>query len=280
MLQRFVGFVQQYKVIVTLLSFVLVLFVGIADFYTGYEFGFSIFYLIPVFVTTWIVGMSGGVVISILSALSWTIAHSYSGLTYSHAFIPYWNIGIRMIFLFIVVATVSQLQKALQRERELARKDFLTEVANTQCFRERANLEIQRCERHKRPLTFAYIDCDDFKKVNDSSGHKQGDVLLKLVAKTIKDNIRSIDLVGRLGGDEFLIMLPETNSASAKEVVSRVQRHLSEAVSQNQFPITFSIGVATFKSRFDSLDEMIQHADELMYKAKHSGKNAMQCEEY
>ena len=134
MYQRLIKFLQHYKKIVIFLNFILVIFVGIADFYTGYEFGFSIFYLIPVFVTTWMVGILGGIVISTLSAFSWTIAHSFSGLPYSHSFIPCWNISIRMCFFITVVMTINQLQKALQREQELARKDSLTNLANTKYF--------------------------------------------------------------------------------------------------------------------------------------------------
>ncbi len=276
MFQNLIEFLQARKGLVVLSSFVLVIFVGVVDFFTGYELGFSIFYLLPVFIITWGIGAFGGIIISFLSALSWTIAHTFSGLTYSSPFIPYWNIAIRMAYFFIVVITITQLKKALYRERELARKDSLTGVANTKYFRERSEVEIQRCRRHKRPVTLAYIDCDNFKSINDSMGHKQGDVLLRLVAGAIEKNIRSTDLVGRLGGDEFIIILPESRIESSKEVISRIQSLLVDTATQNNFQITFSIGVATFESMLDSLDSMIQRADELMYEAKRQGKNNIQ----
>lgn len=276
MYQRLIEFIQHYKGLVIILSFLLVLFVGIADFFTGYEFGFSMFYLIPVLIATWSVGAFGGVVIAILSALSWTVAHSFSGLSYSRPFIPYWNFIIRIIYFLAVVITVDQLQKALHRERELARTDSLTGIANTKYFRERAHVEIEKCKRHQRPLTFAYIDCDNFKSINDSFGHKQGDALLQLVARIIERNIRSIDLVGRFGGDEFVIMLPESGDDSARGVITRLQKLLLNAISNGKYSISFSIGVATFESILRSLDDMIHRADELMYEAKKSGKNNIQ----
>ena len=101
MYQPLMEFIQHKKGTVSFLSFILVLFVGITDFYTGYEFGFSMFYLLPVFVTTWSVGIVGGFLISALSAITWTVAHSFSGLSYSHPLIPYWNIGIRTAYFFI-----------------------------------------------------------------------------------------------------------------------------------------------------------------------------------
>jgi diguanylate cyclase (GGDEF)-like protein len=154
----------------------------------------------------------------------------------------------------------------------------LTKVSNRRFFFESANIEIKKASRYKHPLTIAYLDIDSFKIVNDSLGHNTGDTVLCLIASTIKNNIRINDLVGRIGGDEFAIMLPETEHDSAKIVIRRVQKSLADAMQKNGWAVTCSIGVVTFTSLPNSIDEIIKKTDELMYSVKHEGKNSTRYE--
>ncbi len=108
----------------------------------------------------------------------------------------------------IVVVILSTLKGVLEREKIFARKDFLTGIANRQAFFEFAGIEINRCRRHEYPLTVAYIDCDNFKAINDYFGHQTGDNLLMSVADILQKIIRATDIVARLGGDEFAVLLP------------------------------------------------------------------------
>lgn len=264
---------------VMLLGIMMIIFVGIADFQTGYTVGFSLFYLIPIFIITWGTTYVWGMLASFLSAISWTFAHYLSGLVYESAFGPFWNICVRMLYFIIVVVTIDQLKKALLRERNLAQYDALTGICNSACFRERAHSEMAKALRHNRTLTLAYIDCDNFKTVNDTLGHRQGDILLVLIADTLKQNIRSIDIAGRLGGDEFVILLPETEMEGAKVLMNRLHHILSKGVQEVSPSVTFSIGVAIFHTMPVSLDEMIHQADQLMYTAKKSGKNTIRYKE-
>jgi diguanylate cyclase (GGDEF)-like protein len=109
--------------------------------------------------------------------------------------------------------------------------------------------------------------------VNDNFGHQIGDKLLRSVAKTIEKNIRAIDLIVRFGGDEFGILLAETGAESAAQVVEKLKKKLLKLVQDNGWPVTFSIGVATFISPPGNIDEMIDAADAQMYFAKQNGKN-------
>jgi diguanylate cyclase (GGDEF)-like protein len=117
------------------------------------------------------------------------------------------------------------------------------------------------------------MDIDDFKEVNDRFGHSVGDTLLRTITETIKSDVRSIDTVTRLGGDEFAILMPETGSEAACAVVDRIQMSLLSIVRQNNWPVTFSIGVATWTTPPHTVDEMVNRADTLMYEVKSSGKN-------
>jgi diguanylate cyclase (GGDEF)-like protein/PAS domain S-box-containing protein len=168
-----------------------------------------------------------------------------------------------------------KLQAALENEKRVSRVDFLTRIPNRRTFYEVIEMEAKRARRYQRALTLAYIDVDNFKEVNDMFGHSVGDDLLKLIGKEIQENIRTTDTVARLGGDEFAILLPETDSEGATKVMAKVQGHLQEAVREQNWAVSFSVGVVTFTKALDSVEEMIKHVDELMYEVKRGGKSAI-----
>jgi len=192
--------------------------------------------------------------------------------------ITYWNTSVSLGFFLVVAFILSQLRAELKRERKLAQTDFLTGIANSGYFTELLTWEINRCRRYKNPLTLAYIDCDNFKAVNDQFGHHAGNNLLCLVADTIKSTIRITDMVARLGGDEFAILFPETGAEQANSVILKIQNDLLDAMRKGGWKITFSMGVVTYIKSADTSDEVIGMADRLMYDAKNAGKNRIRHE--
>ena len=112
-----------------------------------------------------------------------------------------------------------------------------------------------------------------FKIINDKHGHKIGDILLKTLAETIKRNLRNVDVIGRMGGDEFTLILPESNFESANFVLMKLQKLTTEMFKRKKWPVTLSIGACTYIEPPLSADAAIQHVDKLMYQAKNSGKN-------
>jgi diguanylate cyclase (GGDEF)-like protein len=260
---------RQPKSLLVALGVLLVVFIGFCDYISGPEIGFSIFYLIPISLVTWFIGMQAGLLISFASAATWLALDLIKAEQYSHIFIPYWNSLIRLGF-FVIIAL---LQNALKKEQLCARVDPLTEVGNRRQFFEVAQSEIDRARRYHHPFTVAYMDIDDFKNVNDSLGHDAGDSLLKAVARTLREDLRSTDSVARLGGDEFALFLPETEAESAKRAIGKLQGKLLDVIGKSRWPITFSFGVMTFISPPDSIDDMIKKVDGLMYLSKKSGKN-------
>ncbi len=261
----------------------LIALIWIVDIKTGYEVSFSIFYLIPIALVTWYGGRVLGILTALVSATAWLLADLKGGHQYSSLFIPYWNASVRLGFFMITTFSLFYIRKLLEhleQERDLARTDSLTGLMNMRYFEELAGMELERSRRYQRPLTMVYLDCDDFKLVNDRSGHQAGSELLHLIAQIIRKNLRSVDLLGRFGGDEFIILLPETAAEAGREMIKRLQARLLEAVQSMKQSVTFSIGVATFLKPPDSLEEMIRTADRIMYQVKGRGKNRIQQETY
>jgi diguanylate cyclase (GGDEF)-like protein len=263
----------------------LALFAGLAlalsiftmDYLTDYEICFSIFYLGPIALWTWYLDRKSGVALSALSALAWLVADLKSG-DYSHQlFVPYWNASVRLGFFLVFVLILAPLKEAYAREHRMARADFLTGLANLKAFFEKAEYEVERLKRYASPLTVAFLDLDNFKSINDKFGHQTGDKLLIAVAQIIKDNIRATDTAARIGGDEFLVLLPQTDEGSAREMLDRLQEELIRVMRQNGWPVTPSTGVVTYLNPPSSVEEMVQKADWAMYAVKNNGKNAINC---
>jgi diguanylate cyclase (GGDEF)-like protein len=266
---------KRSKLFWTIAGILLVGVVGIIDFLTGYEIAFSLFYLIPISLVAWRASQRAGILISLISAIVWLTADVAAGSSYSQFFIYTWNTFIRLSFFIITVLLLSTLRKALDREKESARTDYLTGAANSRLFYDLAEMEIGRFQRYKRPFTIANIDLDNFKAVNDQFGHSIGDQVLCIVVSSIKKYSRQTDAVARLGGDEFALLLPETDQESARIVLAKIQGGLLQEMQQSNWPVTFSIGVLTCSAAPHTTDELLRMADELMYVVKREGKNAI-----
>ena len=267
------------KILIPVIGLILVILIGIIDYLTGNEIAFTLLYLLPISFVAWFDKRNIAVMMSILSAAAWIWADIAAGSIYSHPFIPVWNTFIVLAFFLITVFSLAEIKKLLENEQKSARTDFLTGAANNRAFYESARMEMERAARFNHPLTLAYIDIDNFKQVNDSLGHTQGDSLLQSVVQTIKNNIRSIDLVARLGGDEFAVLFPETGETNAKTAIEKVQEVLIGVVRKHNWPVTFSIGAVTCYKLCD-IDELIKQADTLIYSVKESGKNRIEYKIY
>ncbi len=261
-----------------LLSICLIGIMGLIDHYIPSDMSVSILYLFPVGIATWIGGNFTGIIISIISSATWLIANPRPLNCSSVFFVPYWNTIVNLAFFLFTNYLLSELKSTLKNLERLARTDALTGLINRMFFLELAKREINQALRYQETLTLAYIDIDDFKKVNDQFGHGVGDRLLCLVADVAQNTLRKIDIVARIGGDEFAILLPRTSYESAEVVLYRVQRVLVASMKQQGFSVTFSIGAITFSDPPDSVTEMIERADNLMYFAKKKGKNLLQHE--
>jgi diguanylate cyclase len=172
-------------------------------------------------------------------------------------------------------ARIHELESKLEQMSELVREDQLTGSLNRRGLDDAYEREIARAQRRKTSLCIALLDLDDFKRLNDTYGHSAGDDALIHLVRVIKETLRTMDVVARFGGEEFLIMLPDTPLDEAVQTVTRVQRELTKRIfmyDNQKLLITFSAGVALRRDDEDQSD-LIKRADEALYKAKRAGKN-------
>jgi len=269
---------RRSRLIFIAIGLVLVIVIGFIDIVTGPEYSICLLYLMPISLITWYADRRMGIIISIISAITLFFADTMSGAFYSKWIVPYWNSAIRLGFFLVTTFLLASLKKAFDSEKAMARMDSLTGAVNGKYFVELANEEIARASRYRHHFTFAYIDLDNFKNVNDHFGHIEGDDVLSAVVDTIRKNIRATDMVARLGGDEFAILFPETGEEEAKAALRKIQKNLLDSMEANEWPVTFSIGAVTFKTVPFSVNEMIRVADALMYSVKNAGKNEIKHE--
>ncbi|AVR98127.1 GGDEF domain-containing protein [Pseudoduganella armeniaca] len=172
-------------------------------------------------------------------------------------------------------ARIHALETQLQHMSELVREDQLTGSLNRRGLDDVFERETARADRRGTPLCIAVLDLDDFKKLNDTYGHIAGDGALKHLVKIVKETLRSMDVIARFGGEEFLIMLPETTVDAAVATMTRLQRELTRHFFMHENEkvlITFSAGVALRRPHEDQT-ELVKRADAAMYIAKKTGKN-------
>lgn len=261
------------------IAIILLCAVGALDYLTGPELSFSLFYLIPITIMSLGVNWKFGGLMAVASAGMLLLADLASGPAYSSPFIYYWNTGICLAF-FLLTVLVIRLSKTLEAEKDMARSDFVTGTYNARYFHELAQAEIQRSDRYNHPLTIVFIDIDNFKKVNDRFGHRVGDQALATVAASLRNNLRQSDIVARVGGDEFAILMPETGAEAVHAVLTKLQSNLQEEVQRHNWPITLSVGSVTFNTMPDSADEMLNIADQVMCAVKNNGKNNVRYATY
>ena len=277
-LTRITAFLEKKsRVFLVLFSFLLVIGVGLADFLTGLEIYVSIFYIIPVSITAWFVSSEWGVIMSVFSAVIWITADLMTDHVYSHFAIPVWNAIVRLGFFLVISIILSGLKSLLDFQRELADKDGLTGIANGRCFYYALKNEIQKSSKYKKPFTVAYIDIDDFKRVNDRLGHLEGDYMLKKIATAINDAVRTADIAARMGGDEFGILMPETQEEQAGPVINRVREKICN-LGNKGYNVHVSIGVVTFYDMPPGIEDVLNLTDYAMYAVKKSGKDGVKYE--
>jgi diguanylate cyclase (GGDEF) domain len=253
----------------------IVALVGLADALTGQDLSLSIFYLIPAVVAA-TKGRRLGLLVAATAAALGLLADIAGRTTpYSSPVVPLWNTIVRLIVIVLVVSLVDALLSTARHERQIGRRDHLTGLQNSRAFYDHAETEIRGLARTGRPLTLAYIDVDHFKTVNDRLGHAAGDAVLVATSRTLAGAMRDIDTAARIGGDEFMVLLPETDPAQAQVALGRVHRHLSEAAVASGWDVGYSIGAVTFTSTPGSTGEMVAEADRVMYEVKQSEKGTI-----
>jgi diguanylate cyclase (GGDEF)-like protein len=187
------------------------------------------------------------------------------------------ELQIRMSSMLRIKRLADELERVNKHLAELATIDPLTQVANRRAVEDRLAHEFQRERRYKHPLACILIDIDHFKAVNDNYGHPIGDKVLIEVAQAIRECIRTTDLVARFGGEEFIVLAPETTAAAALMVAERIRKGITQRTTakmdQGLPVVTASLGVSSTEINVGNETELVAKADAALYKAKHEGRN-------
>ncbi|RMG46847.1 MAG: diguanylate cyclase [Acidobacteria bacterium] len=183
------------------------------------------------------------------------------------------NLRKRDLYLRLEEAN-RELMRANRRLEELATTDELTGLFNLRHLRERLDAEFRRAERYRTPLSLVMIDLDGFKALNDERGHAAGDALLAAVGRRLAAGARSTDVAARIGGDEFVVLLPQTDLDEARRFAERLRRELTEVPERGGVGVSFSCGVACYPATAGARSpaRLLAAADEAMYRAKRSGE--------
>lgn len=253
------------------LSVLLIAGIGITDHMTGYHLSVGLFYVAPVSLLSWYGSRRAGLFGAGASAMTWLLANSFAAPPEVLPMIIVWNTMIRFGFFAIIAFLLTTLHGSLLRQAELARLDPLTGLMNSRAFRELADLELMRARRSEYPLTLLYLDLDHFKKLNDRLGHVAGDAILVTFARALENGVRATDIVCRIGGDEFVVLLPNTSHEQGDRVALKIHELVSADEQLSRHEIAVSIGAVTVDEPPSTIDELVAVADERMYEAKRSG---------
>lgn len=224
--------------------------------------------------------------ISLLVFLSITLVYFYLGQKfYAEKAFSYGDFGAVMILFcpyliagYVTTLLAADVQNAREGLAHLSNTDDLTGLKNRRAFENEFSIEVKKAIRYKRPFAVMMLDADDLKLANDQYGHGVGDKLIKSLAQVLQDSVRETDILARYGGDEFVVMLPETNDETAIEIAERIREaveNTSFSTDGNRVSSTLSIGIACYPADSEKTEEIIKIADKALYESKHRGKNTI-----
>jgi diguanylate cyclase (GGDEF)-like protein len=251
--------------------------IGLLDFSTGIDFRIYPLYFLPVSLAAWQLGLWPAIWASAIAAFSWLVSNYLAGMQLRPEVWAF-NAVMQGVSFIVVGTLIARLKGALDREQQLSRTDSLTSLLNARAFYDEAPRILAQALRHGHMVALAYIDLDNFKSVNDRMGHSAGDEVLRRAADVLKSCARRSDLCARLSGDEFVVLLSETTVEGAQVSFDRFRVLFAEASAAGLAPITVSVGAVAFAKPPVDIDEMVRHADAMMYAAKAWGKDRVTLE--
>ncbi|HEY7714150.1 MAG TPA: GGDEF domain-containing protein [Candidatus Binatia bacterium] len=275
MIQKITKFLERRsKRALAALAYSIAIFLGLLDFITAVKIHFLLLYLVPIFIGSWFISKSTGIRLAIFTSLIWFVAHSFSGSS-SAGWIAYSNLAMRTAVFVLFAITQAQLRAKLDDLSNLATRDFLTGLPNGHAFYQLTAREMDRAFGVE-PMTLVCVDVEGFDWVNHRFGHPTGDQIMCTIAHTIKQHVPRPDLVGRVGGTSFAILLPNIASNVASLILETVQEALHEERRRCSHPLTFFISAIACARAPRTVAELIQEADAQMTRIKGGKKDTLQ----
>jgi diguanylate cyclase (GGDEF)-like protein len=209
-------------------------------------------------------------------SVSFDIENSQSKLRFNNYIIALFSLATTIFMLglvyFYTSTLIQRISAALRQIEQMAISDSLTGIFNRRHSMSRFAEELEKAKREQAALGCIMLDIDNFKSVNDRYGHQRGDKVLREVADRLKHSLRIYDILGRYGGEEFLIVLPGMDLESTRQLAERIRLHLKESP-VDDLGITISLGISCNQKVDSSIDEIIKRADEGLYRAKQAGRD-------
>jgi diguanylate cyclase (GGDEF)-like protein len=231
------------------------------------------FYAIPIALASWYGSRKSGILLTLLSFIVLILAKAVATQNHDDAqtyLLEFVSFTTAYLSLAVVVTNFRNIHRV---EVIAADTDDLTGISNSRSFYAELANELVRSHRYGHVFSLMYLDIDNFKHINDSRGHLEGDRLLVEFASCLKMNLRKTDTAARLGGDEFACLFPETEQEDAIIAFTKTSNLLHRLINENKWPVTFSAGLVTFKTLPKDIKEAINIADELMYSVKNHQKD-------
>jgi len=270
---RYIERMDKRLLSVLIVGLVLLIFWG--DYLVGPLAPFTHFYIIPIIIAALFLDRTSAKLVTILATILGTPFLQQAEANYT-PFQLWFNLFSDGTIFFTVLVLTTYLKKLIDELKIQANYDYLTNACSRRFFIEVSNVELANSFREKHPAVVVYIDLDNFKEVNDMFGHHVGDNLLINVATSIKANLREGDLLGRMGGDEFAILIQNTTKDQADAFIYRIKENLMSSIARFNTKVTFSFGVVIYNAdKKTSIDSLLTLADSAMYSVKHSTKNSI-----
>lgn len=263
------------KVVVSIQLLILssIIFIGYLHFIVGPSFEFHLFFLLPIILACWFTGLFFCCFVFCLTVLSWTLSDYLLAGSNIEPLPFLFNSTIHALILAYITYLLRYIRHLLIRESQLAREDSLTKIPNRRSFYESGEIAFSTGHRQQLPVTIIFIDVDSFKSINDTYGHKIGDKLLFEAAQVMNQHVRKNDVLGRIGGDEFCLILLNVEKEQAHSYATNLKEKLAEKMYQHQWQTTFSMGIVTYRVTPPDFLNTIEQADRLMYEVKINGRN-------